>query len=160
MPRTAPRTEHSLLDVLNQRQAQARNARRTYLAPVADEDSMLFWLAQAAKSARESADRKQVHVAAGADVDQSTIWRFEQAGAWPRNTDRVVAAYADDLDVDNIDLWEEAMRLWREHRAAMQQHDPLGLAEGTERLRARQAPDRKTPPAREATPERRRRANG
>src|SRR4051794_28329213 len=119
MPRTAPRTERSLLDVLSERQAQARNARRAYLAPVADEDSMLFWLAQAAKSARESADRKQVHVAAGADVDQSTIWRFEQAGAWPRDADRVVAAYADDLEVDNIALWEEALRLWREHRSTL-----------------------------------------
>ena len=115
--RTASDAPVSLLDVLSQRQAQARRHGATYLAPVADQDSMLFWLARACKAAREAAGRKQVHVAASANSDQSTIARFEKATAWPRATDQIVAAYADDLDIDPLDLWQEAMRLWADDRA-------------------------------------------
>lgn len=112
-----PTAAVSLLDVLSQRQAQAQRMGATYLAPVADQDSMLFWLSRACTAARKTANRKQVHVAASADVDQSTIARFERAVAWPRHTDRVVAAYADDLDIDAIDLWREALRLWQDDQA-------------------------------------------
>lgn len=75
---------------------------------------MLYWLAQAAKQARETAERKQVHVAAEADKDQSSVYRFEQGEAWPRDTDLMVTAYAQDLDIDVIDLWEAALKMWRE----------------------------------------------
>jgi len=78
---------------------------------------MLFWLAQAAKSARKTAGRRQIHVAAsGVGKDQSTVNRFEKAGAWPRNPDQMVQQYADDLDIDPLDIWAEALRLWRAHR--------------------------------------------
>lgn len=75
---------------------------------------MLYWLAQAAKQAREAAGRKQVHVAASANKDQSSIYRFEAAQGWSRDTDLILAAYADDLDIDPLDIWETAIRLWRE----------------------------------------------
>lgn len=79
---------------------------------------MIYWLAQAAKEARESAGRMQVHVAASMNKDQSTVYRFEQGQHWPRNTDEIVAAYADDLDLEPQDLWERALELWRCHDAA------------------------------------------
>jgi hypothetical protein len=97
---------------------------------VANEDSMLFWIAAACKLAREHGDRIQSQVAASAVVDQSTINRFENHIAWPKNggADRLVKAYADDLEVDPFELWREAMRLWEQHRAG------AGLAElGVER---------------------------
>jgi hypothetical protein len=107
---------------------------------VADEDTMLFWLARAASEARDQAKRKQVHVAAGADVDQSTIWRFERAGAWPRNADRVVAAYAEDLDVTAFDLWEEALRMWGEYRQGLADVSELSADERAARAVERPAP--------------------
>ena len=105
----------SLLDVLREREAQAHRHGASYLAPVADTDSMLFWLARAASAAREAAGRKQVHVAASADLDQSSIARFEKGISWPRQPDTIVGAYAEDLDVSPIQLWEQALQLWREH---------------------------------------------
>lgn len=79
----------------------------------AAENSMLFWLARAAKELREAADRKQVHIAASIDKDQSTIYRFEQARAWPRQADLIVAGYADDLDIDDArTIWRRALELW------------------------------------------------
>lgn len=75
---------------------------------------MLYWLAQAAKQAREAAGRKQVHVAASANKDQSSIYRFEAAQGWSRDTDLILAAYADDLDIDprdpNLERWREGGR--------------------------------------------------
>lgn len=106
----------SLLDVLRTRETQARAHGASYLAPVPDQDSMLFWITQAATSARKAAERKQVHVAASADVDQSTIARFERGDAWPRRTDSIIDAYASDLDIDSIQVWEEALKLWKAHR--------------------------------------------
>src|SRR5687768_16117767 len=102
----------NLLDLLSQRQAQAERTGIPYVAPVAESDAMLFWLARACRQARAATGRKQVHVAASADVDQSTVNRFEKGKAWPRNADRLVAAYAADLDIDPIDLWEQALRDW------------------------------------------------
>lgn len=104
-----------LLGVLRERQAQAGAFGACHAAAVASPDAMLYWLARAAKEAREAAGRKQVHIAAEADRDQSTIYRFEQAAGWPRITDRIVAAYAADLDVEPIDVWEQALRMWRSH---------------------------------------------
>lgn len=112
---TAPTTV-SLFDVLRERQAQAQRFGAAYGAPVADTDSMLFWLSRALSTAREAADRKQVHVAASASVDQSSVARLEKGISWPRDPERFVNAYADDLDIDSIDLWEEAVRQWRAHR--------------------------------------------
>jgi hypothetical protein len=130
----ASKTSRTLLEILRERDTQASGSGRPYLAPVADEDTMLFWLSKAASAARDEARRKQVHVAAGADVDQSTIWRFERAGAWPRNPDRVVAAYAEDLDITAFDLWEEALRLWREHREGVSESPARDAAQAAERL--------------------------
>lgn len=112
-----------LMDVLRERQARAQAHTGAYLAPVPDEENMLFWLARAARQARATAGRLQVHVAASASVNQSTIDRFEKGLAWPRNPDRVLKAYAEDLDVDSIDLWDAALRMWRDDRStrAMEQ---------------------------------------
>lgn len=101
-----------LLDVLRERQAQAHAHGAAYLASVADQDSMVYWLSRACKAARLAAGRKQVHVAASADTDQSTIARFERSGTWPRDPDLIVSAYAEDLEIGAIDLWQEALRLW------------------------------------------------
>lgn len=130
----AQQTAPDLLGALRKRQAQAREVGAAYLAPVAERDTMLFWLAEAAKQARATAGRKQVHVAASADMDQSSIWRFEEKrAAWPRNTDMVIGAYAEDLDIDPLDLWETAIQLWRADRAREPQRitdDGQGLALG------------------------------
>lgn len=75
---------------------------------------MRFWIAEAAKQAREAANRMLVHVAASASVDQSTIYRFEKHEVFPDDIDLTVAAYADDLDIEPIQLWQTALDLWRE----------------------------------------------
>lgn len=116
MAATTHQTVVPLLDFLSERQAQAQAHGAAYLAPVADENSMVFWLSRACKAARTAAGRKQVHVAAGADTDQSTIARFERSGTWPRDPDQIVSAYADDLDIESIDLWRTALELWAESR--------------------------------------------
>lgn len=76
-------------------------------------DTMLHWLAAAARDAREAQGRKQVHVAASLGLNQETIGRFERARTWPRDPDAIIAAYADDLGIEPIDLWEDALRRWR-----------------------------------------------
>lgn len=81
---------------------------------VAEGDSMVYWLAKAAKELRETKGRLQVHVGASASRDQSTIWRFEQGAKWPRDPDRIVAAYADDLRVHPSEIWQRAVELWTE----------------------------------------------
>lgn len=84
-------------------------------------DTMIYWLARAARELREGAEppRKQVHVAAALSIDQSTVYRFEQGESWPRQTDAVVAAYAEDLDIDDArEIWELALRMWKEHGEA------------------------------------------
>jgi len=104
----------SLPELLSQRQAQARIDSGAYLHAVADEATMLYWVALACRSARESAGRLQVHIGASANVDQSTINRFEKHIAWPRDADKLVAAYAEDLGIEPIQLWREALRLWQD----------------------------------------------
>jgi hypothetical protein len=142
-------SKDGLLEMLREREVQARNFRATYLASVPDENSMLYWLAQAAAQARTYAGRKQVHVAASLDKDQSTITRFEQGERWPRNADEVVGAYADDLDVDPIQLWEEALRLWKDHRAATAPEVAAAVEEEAARHSARRARSAaSTPPSR------------
>lgn len=116
MAATAPATSVDFFDALRQREAQAAGFGARHLAVVPDRNSMLYWLAEAAKEARTAISRKQVHVAASADTDQSTVARFEKRIAWPRDPDRIVKAYADDLDFDSLDLWEQAVRMWREDR--------------------------------------------
>lgn len=134
-----------LMGVLRERQEQAGTVCAPYLAPVANDDTMLYWLAKAAKGLREAAGRKQVHVAAGADVDQSSVWRFEEKGRWPRDPDKIIRAYADDLDIEPIQIWGEAIRLWNEQLAApaevhelkdrlvttFQEHDPTADSSGS-----------------------------
>jgi transcriptional regulator with XRE-family HTH domain len=85
----------------------------------ARKDTMIYWLARAARELREANDRKQVHVAAELSMDQSSIYRFETGESWPRHTDVVVAAYAADLDIeDPREIWELALRLWNEEGQA------------------------------------------
>lgn len=146
-PSEARQDTPDLLSMLSQRRTQAQRAGAPYLAPVAEQDTMLHWLAQTCREARKAADRKQVHVAAGADVDQSTVNRFESATAWPRNADRVVAAYADDLEIEPVQLWAEALANWQravaseqaEVAAAQQKVEQL-MAEGPQRRAARRRP--------------------
>ena len=77
------------------------------------DNTMLYWLARAAKELREEAGRMQVHIAATMSIDQSSIYRFEQGRAWPRQTDLMIAAYAEDLDVaDARDIWRRALDMW------------------------------------------------
>lgn len=87
------------------------------MPPPMASDTMIFWLAQAAKQLRENHEpqRRQVHIAAALSIDQSTIYRFEQGETWPQRTDAVVAAYAEDLGIaDAREIWELALQLWRE----------------------------------------------
>lgn len=74
--------------------------------------AMVYWVAEAAKEAREEADRLQVHVAAGINKNQSAIARFEDHKNQPRNLDETIAAYADDLDIDPRQLWARALEMW------------------------------------------------
>lgn len=108
-----------------ERRAQARVSSDLYAAPVVAEDTMIHWLALAAKQAREAAGRKQVHVAAAMDKNQSTVYRFEQGLSWPRDTELFVAAYAEDLDLDPLFLWESALELWRTRGARPNVRDLL-----------------------------------
>lgn len=103
-----------LIGALAARQTQAGMPDPPYSPRTVAQGTMSYWLARAAKAAREAADRKQVHVAASANKDQSSIYRFEQGKSWPQDTDLLVAAYADDLDIDPIDLWQAALDMWRE----------------------------------------------
>jgi hypothetical protein len=98
---------------------------------------MLYWLAQAAKQAREAAERKQVHVAASADRDQSSIYRFEQARTWPRDPDAIIGAYADDLDVDPVEIWATAVELWRAWAAALSPEERAAQAAEAAAARSR-----------------------
>lgn len=92
---------------------------------------MLFWLAQAAREARNAAGRRQVHVAASTikGVDQSTIARFEKHTAWPRDPDATIRAYADDLDVAPVELWSAALEMWRAFEAMPPDEKARRLAE-------------------------------
>lgn len=103
----------SLPEILGMRRAQAQAQTATYSGGMA-QDTMVYWLAQAAKELREAAGRKQVHIAASMSKDQSTVYRFEQGGTVPRDLDIFVAAYADDLDVRPSEIWARGLQLWRE----------------------------------------------
>jgi transcriptional regulator with XRE-family HTH domain len=77
-------------------------------------DTMIHWLAAAAKRLREERRRKQVHIAAALSIDQSSVYRFEAGNNWPRDPDAMIAAYAEDLDIDDPrEIWEMALELWR-----------------------------------------------
>lgn len=113
---TAAAVTPDLLGVLRERQEQASQRNAPYVAPVVARDSMLFWLATAAKQVREAGGRRQVHVAASANLDQSSVYRFEEHKSTPRDVDLMVAAYADDLEIDPMMLWEQALKMWRDER--------------------------------------------
>lgn len=107
---------------------------------MADEQTMLFWIAAACRLARERGGRIASQVAASAVADQSTISRFEHHTAWPKKdggADRIVSAYADDLDIEAFELWHEAVRLWGRHRSGESLED-LGI-ERTSRRNGRKA---------------------
>lgn len=131
-------------------QLQARDALTPYGQLIVPEgDSMVYWLAKAAKELREAKGRLQVHVGASASRDQSTIWRFEQGAKWPRDPDRIVAAYAEDLRVHPSEIWSRAVQLWSESdlrertgqelvEHAQQAHPPSGAdGKGTHAPRRR-----------------------
>lgn len=110
--RTARAAAPNLLEKLRSREAQARGLTLAYAPATLARNTMLYWLARAAKQARDAAGRKQVHIAASIDRDQSVVYRFEQGTAWPRNPDLLVSGYADDLDVPPIEIWKQAITLW------------------------------------------------
>jgi hypothetical protein len=94
-------------------QMQAQDAPTAYgHLTVPESESMVYWLAKAAKALREEKGRLQVHIGASASRDQSTIWRFEAGTTWPRDPDRIVEAYADDLHVSQAAIWQRAVELW------------------------------------------------
>jgi hypothetical protein len=76
--------------------------------------AMVYWVAEAAREAREEADRLQVHIAAELNKNQSAIARFEEHANQPRDIDETVAAYAADLDIDPRQLWARALEMWIE----------------------------------------------
>jgi hypothetical protein len=82
-----------------------------------DPATMIHYLAEVAKEARERAQRKQVHIAAQMSADQSRIYRFEQGDRWPRDVEKIVSAYAEDLDIDPALIWDEAVRRFRQATA-------------------------------------------
>lgn len=120
MKSQTPQRAQDFFGVLRDREAQAREFGERHLVAVRDQNSMLYWLAEAACQSRKAAGRRQVHIAASTikGVDQSTIARFEKHAAWPRDPDAIVQAYADDLDVAPADLWGAALDLWRDHQAS------------------------------------------
>lgn len=75
---------------------------------------MIFWVATAAKAARQDAGLRQVHVAAAIDRDQATIFRFERGDAWPRDPDLILHGYELALELDPFDIWQAAVDLWRD----------------------------------------------
>jgi transcriptional regulator with XRE-family HTH domain len=76
-------------------------------------NTMIHWLATAAKRLREEQRRKQVHIAAALSIDQSSVYRFEAGNNWPRDPDAMIAAYAEDLDIDDVrEIWRLALELW------------------------------------------------
>lgn len=123
-------TSPDLLDVLRARKEQASLIASPY-APRMARDTMLHWLAEAARQAREAAGRKQVHVGATINRDQSAVYRFEQANAWPSDPDLMITGYAEDLDISPLDLWQKALDMWREADAT------ATVAEITERREQR-----------------------
>lgn len=132
---------------------QAAVARGIYGAfPMAERDSMLYWLSKVAREQREAGERKQVHVAASANVDQSTIWRFEQGTSWTRDIDATIAAYADDLGMTPIEIWTHAVNLWHADDAT----EPVGGAPqaptGELARRLQDAPTNQQSPASTQTP--------
>jgi hypothetical protein len=103
-------------------QTQASLAPDVHYALMAGTDSMLYWLARAAKLLRETAGRRQVHVAAEIPVDQSKVYRFEQYGdrpvertSWPRHVDEMIHGYAGDLEIEDRAIWALAYRMWSEN---------------------------------------------
>lgn len=164
MASTPSQVTVDFFSALREREAQAQAFGNRHLESVADTESMLYWLAEAARKARLTAGRKQVHVAASYKavakeaVDQSTIARFEKHIAWPRDADAMIAAYADDLNVTAVELWSAAVEMWREDAGrAKPPRDPLGLAEGFVDPHAR-SPRETGTPAPVAKQARRRRA--
>lgn len=107
-------TSPDLMGILRSRRTKAQIFAPPYAAATVSKDTMLFWLAQAAKELREAAGRKQVHIAAEINKDQSTIYRFEQGQGWPRETDLFVAGYAADLDISPMDIWAKGLQMWQE----------------------------------------------
>lgn len=73
---------------------------------------MVYWVARAARQAREERGCKQVQVAATLDRDQSMIVRFEQGRSWPRDPDAIIEAYGKVLDIPPQDIWKRALELW------------------------------------------------
>jgi len=140
--RQSPEIALDLFDTLRTREAQARAFGARHLVPVADTDSMLYWLALAAKQAREARERIHVHIAAraGKGVDQSTISRFENHTAWPDKLETILDGYAEDLDVDQFDIWAAAVELWRQYRALSPSERAAWEAEQTAARRNRGRP--------------------
>lgn len=113
MAQQAQVTSPDLLSVLRTRAEQARIVEDAYGPVSVAQDTMLYWLARAAKQLREAADLKQVRIGAAINRDQSAVYRFEQAAAWPRDADLLVAGYAEELAFSPVEIWEEALRLWK-----------------------------------------------
>jgi hypothetical protein len=120
-----------------------------YMRDMATEESvkaMVYWIAEAAKEAREEAGRLQVHVAAGLDKNQSAIARFEDHKNQPRDLDQTIAAYAEDLDIDPRQLWARALEMWIAAEAPAPAAAARGLqavAQIAKRAAGKQGPTRK-----------------
>ena len=82
------------------------------MAEVMAEDSMIHWLAEVAREAREEAGVKHVMIAAALNMDQSSVSRFEKGEAWPRDADATIQAYGEELGIDPRVLWRRALERW------------------------------------------------
>lgn len=76
---------------------------------------MLLYLSEAAKAARERAERRVEGVADLADVSVGAVYRFERGESWPHKVDQVVSAYADIAGVEPLEIWQRALNLWRKY---------------------------------------------
>lgn len=88
-------------------------------SPVMDaESTMLYWLGQACRRAREEKGLSRVKVARHLNRDPSTLFRFEAGETWPDYIDRVLAGYAELTGLrDGRVLWAEACEALKRRNA-------------------------------------------
>lgn len=103
-----------------------------------EQDTMIYWLGQAAQRFREEQGRMRVHIGAEAGHGDSVVWKFEK-GRWPRHPEAMVEAYARDLGLEVTEIWAEGLSLWREYRAALRAQESVErVSRGTQPKRPRE----------------------
>jgi predicted TPR repeat methyltransferase len=100
---------------------------------------MLWWIAEAARMAREEADpeRLQVDIASVLRQRESTIYRFEAHQTQPRDLDATVRAYAAELGIEPQDIWLRALSLWGASDSSSEEHADRAVRAATGAARGR-----------------------